>query len=129
MYALDPALARSHANQSTDLWQKAFEALDDELRGTLDFNTSSKINIVAETLVTAQEKRRLCQRKHWKVTINGKTIVLRDVVEKIIEWLDHFKAIGDVGSQYDPTHAALPWAGVRFVLKVRKQDLDKNEYI
>ena len=45
-------------------------------------------------------------------------MIVRDLLEKIIKWLDHFKAIGDVGVQADGAHAALPWAGVRFLLKV-----------
>ena len=49
---------------------------------------------------------------------NGKEIVLRDVLEKIIRWLNYFKAVGDAAVQYDPGHAALPWAGVRFLLQV-----------
>ena len=54
-------------------------------------------------------------------------MIVRDLLEKIIKWLDHFKAIGDVGVQSDGAHAALPWAGVRFLLKVstfRNFDLD-----
>lgn len=31
-------------------------------------------------------------------------------------WLNKFKEIGDIVTQYDPTHLALPWAGVRFIL-------------
>jgi hypothetical protein len=35
-----------------------------------------------------------------------------------MEWVDKFKTIGDNAIQYDPAHAALPWAGVRFILQV-----------
>jgi hypothetical protein len=31
-----------------------------------------------------------------------------------------FKQVGDVAVQYDPAHAALPWAGIRFLLQVCK---------
>jgi hypothetical protein len=34
--------------------------------------------------------------------------------------VDTFKQIGDVAVQYDPAHAALPWAGIRFLLQVRQ---------
>ena len=43
---------------------------------------------------------------------------MRDIFEKIIVWVDKFKALGDVAVQYDPAHASLPWAGVRFLLQV-----------
>ena len=33
-------------------------------------------------------------------------------------WIGRFKEIGDIAIQYVPVHAALPWAGVRFLLQV-----------
>jgi hypothetical protein len=44
---------------------------------------------------------------------------LRDVFEKLVRWIDLFKQIGDIAVQYDPTHASLPWAGVRLILQVQ----------
>jgi len=35
-----------------------------------------------------------------------------------VEWVKKFRDVGDVVVQYDPTHAALPWAGVRLLLQV-----------
>ncbi|KAI0162220.1 hypothetical protein GGR57DRAFT_517591 [Xylariaceae sp. FL1272] len=35
----------------------------------------------------------------------------------ILIWLNKFKEIGDIIIQYDPTHAALPWAAVLFILQ------------
>ena len=37
-------------------------------------------------------------------------------------WVEKFKEVGDTIIQYDPGHAALPWAGVRFVLQVMVND-------
>lgn len=104
--------------QPVDLWQKALTTLDDDLRASLDFKSSTKRDILEKTLKTAEEKRQLSLRKRWRFKRNGKEVVVRDVLEKIIKWLDYFKAIGDVAAQYDPAHAALPWAGVRFLLNV-----------
>ena len=42
-----------------------------------------------------------------------------DLFGKVIRWIDLFKQVGDAAVQYDPVHAALPWAGVRFLLQVR----------
>ena len=50
--------------------------------------------------------------------LRGEEIVLRDVGMKILHWVDMFKQIGDIIVQYDPVHAALPWAGFRFLLQV-----------
>jgi len=54
----------------------------------------------------------------WKVTWRGDVIVLRDIAMKIMQWVDKFKQIGDIVVQYDPGHAALPWAASRFLLQV-----------
>lgn len=57
--------------------------------------------------------------RRWKYhRKNGDKVILRDVLEKIVAWVDKFKQIGDTIVQYDPTHAALPWAAVRFFLQV-----------
>ena len=47
-----------------------------------------------------------------------KEIIVHDQLEKIIAWVNKFKEIGDLAVQYDPVHAALPRAGVRFFLQV-----------
>ena len=54
----------------------------------------------------------------WKVKFRKEEIVLRDVGMKVLRWVDKFKQIGDIIVQYDPVHAALPWAGFRFLLQV-----------
>lgn len=68
-------------------------------------------------LVTRQ--RDLCEQGQWRVTIGGREVILRDTAVKVLAWLDKFKGVGDVVVNYDPHHFALPWAGVRFLLKVR----------
>ena len=44
--------------------------------------------------------------------------MVRDVFNGISTWIDKFKKVGDMAVQYDPGHAALPWAAVRFFLQV-----------
>ena len=56
--------------------------------------------------------------KDWKISFRGDEIVLKDIGMKILRWVDNFKQIGDIVVQYDPVHAALPWAGFRILLKV-----------
>ena len=59
--------------------------------------------------------------KRWTVPRGGNknAVVLRDVFTKIAVWIDKFMVVGDMAVQYDPAHAALPWALIRFLLKVR----------
>ena len=118
-YASPEAHTRAQTESPADnLWRKALDSLDGDLRVGLDFKNSTKKDIITKTLSTAEEKRQLCLRKRWKLNIGSKEIILRDVLEKIIRWLNHFKALGDVAAQSDAGHAALPWAAVRFILMV-----------
>lgn len=101
-----------------DLWQKALYTLDESVKKNLSYNKHNKSKMVGIAIKVAQEKKELCIERQWKYTrTNGKVIILRDVVEKIIAWLEKFKTIGDPAMQYDVLHAALPWAAVRFVLR------------
>lgn len=43
-----------------------------------------------------------------------------------MKWLDRFKQVGDVGSNADPVHIGLPWAGIRFLLEVSIAELMNN---
>lgn len=69
--------------------------------------------------------------KRWKIEINGKTVYLRDVCDKIILWINKFKEIGDIVMQYDPGHAALPWAAFRLLLQVCgvREALERRELL
>ena len=67
-----------------------------------------------------REKQALSIQNQWKVKRkDGRDIVLRDVFNKITDSINKFKEVGDMLVQYDPAHAAIPWAVVRFVLQVR----------
>ena len=67
-----------------------------------------------------QESERVCISKQWRYKRkSGEIVILRDLFGKVVKWLQRFREIGDIVVQYDPVHAALPWAGVRFLLEVR----------
>ena len=58
-------------------------------------------------------------RSQWVISRkDGKAFILRDLLGKIVNCVNKFREVGDAVVQYDPTHAALPWAAVRFVLQV-----------
>ena len=105
---------------SDDLWSKALDTLDAELRSSLSSTQASRSHVLSKALTEAQEKRKVCMQKCWKFEKrNGEIVILRDVVEKIIVWVEKFIAVGDAAVQYDPVHAAPAWAAFRFVLQVR----------
>jgi Zn-dependent M32 family carboxypeptidase len=104
-----------HASTATSvvkaqsLWRTAFDSnkLDDPERETLkviDFQANaaesvSKARSSAENLLQAKKEK-------------------SPKIQKLLNCMDRFKEIGDIVVQFDPVHAALPWAGVRLLLKV-----------
>jgi len=56
--------------------------------------------------------------KEWKVPFRQDVVIMKDIVMKTLRWVHKFREIGGIIAQYDPTHAALPWAAFRFLLKV-----------
>jgi hypothetical protein len=95
--------------KAQSLWSTAFDSneLDDQERETLkviDFQVNadesvSKARSSAENLL--KDKKENAPK-----------------IEKLLNWMDRFKEIGDIVVQFDPVHAALPWAAVRLLLKV-----------
>lgn len=78
--------------------------------------------------MAAKEKQRSCLEKRWVFAFRGRTIVLKEEANKVIRWLNRFKAVGDIVANADPVHVGLPWAGIRLLLEVRigtsKSDLE-----
>ncbi|KAL8694956.1 MAG: hypothetical protein Q9224_003478 [Gallowayella concinna] len=104
---------------SNDLWQKALDRLDDDVKNSLVIRDTPRQDILAAVRRVAEDRKQMCIRKRWRFKkSNGQEIILRDLFDKILAWLDRFKGIGDVAMQYDAGHAALPWAAVRFLLNV-----------
>lgn len=71
--------------------------------------------LMEQTILDSETDREI---RTWKIKIGGIEYSVRHVVEKTVGLLNRFASIGDVISSYDPGHAALPWAAVRFVLTV-----------
>jgi hypothetical protein len=102
-----------------DIWSKAVAVLPEDDRLYIDFSNPDKLENIAKLHELAHISKRKCVEKRWKYKrSSGETVIFRDLFEKVIKWIDAFKLVGDNAVQYDPVHAALPWAGVRFVLEV-----------
>lgn len=70
--------------------------------------SDSKLDLFQYLHSMAFKKQTDCHDQRWKLEFNGRQIVLRDLVEKIITWIDKFKQIGDIAVNFDPIHASLP---------------------
>lgn len=66
------------------------------------------------TIETAREHA----ASEWKVTTRHGEIDFQAKFSKIVSWAQKFMEVGDVAVNYDPGHAALPWAAVRLLLQV-----------
>jgi hypothetical protein len=96
---------------SENLWDLAATRLSDKDKAYLDLSSTTKLN---DLLLAVNSRRQECEQRQWTV----KKVVLRDVFAKIAKWVEKFVELGDVAVQYDPGHSALPWAALRFLLKV-----------
>jgi hypothetical protein len=98
--------------KAQSLWSKAFDSEDlNQERETL-----KGIGFQANALESISEARSFVEnilsdkeKTAWKIELLGM---------KLLSWMDRFKEIGDIIVQFDPVHAALPWAGFPFLLKV-----------
>ncbi|KAI0430727.1 ankyrin repeat-containing domain protein [Xylaria sp. FL1042] len=97
-------------------WANAYSSLGMELQASLCLAKTGKLDILKAARVIAEQKREACIRKKLRARLpNGEVIIVRDVVEKIVKWIDNF--IVDGAMRFDPLTAALPWACVRFLLQ------------
>ncbi|KAL8880552.1 MAG: hypothetical protein Q9198_002068 [Flavoplaca austrocitrina] len=109
------------SSRSKGLWEKAFASLNDEDKKLFaDSKNLDKRMFLLETTKVIEEKQKQCAHKEWKIKRNGKVIPLRDIFGRMVSWINKFREVGDIAIQYDPAHAALPWAAVRFVLQVEQ---------
>ena len=104
------------------------ERLSEDDHATLQhymFDNASDIGLALEkSLAAAKEKQRCCIEKRWTFTLAGRTVVVKEEADKVIGWLNRFKAVGDVVANVDPVHVGLPWAGVRLLLEVKARASD-----
>lgn len=115
----DRELTISNHRATERLWNKAFGNLSKEDKGIIDPQHTDKLDILKDILEAVEKKKQLCLRKRWKYNkSNGEVVILRDLLEKVVVWVNKFREVVDVAVQYDPLHAALPWAAVRFLLRV-----------
>lgn len=120
----------SRETPSSNLWKIALDTLPLELRNSLDLSKANHTYILSQALKEAQEERQVCVQKCLTLKKrNGETIILRDVIEKIIGWVEKFIAVGDTAVQYDPAHAAPAWTAFRFVLQAKTTMLFYSEWL
>ncbi len=109
--------------EGSDLWASALATLNVEDRQRIAFEGQDKLDVLTDLQTQSNAAKDKALENRWRFRRPGRggkdeTVVLRDLFSKIVVWVDRFKQVGDIAVQYDPAHAALPWAGVRFLLIV-----------
>ncbi|PGH18939.1 hypothetical protein AJ80_04266 [Polytolypa hystricis UAMH7299] len=110
-----------------DSWEEAIDLLspeDKEIVVAVQTKTPDRRAAIEAVLETAKQTRDECLSRRWKIVRKGKTIILRDVLEKVTVWINRFKGVGDALVQYDPGHATIPWAIIRLFLQVTVTDVE-----
>ncbi|RKL13873.1 Vegetative incompatibility protein HET-E-1 [Fusarium oxysporum] len=133
------------SSSKSDLWDKALAHLSESEydrdivaivktfaenpigdNATADGRPSSTEDIakdISERMAQAiQDGQHGRKQREWKVTIGDKEYSVRGLVDKTVNILNKFVGVGDVAVSFDPVHAALPWAAVRFVLMTLTAD-------
>jgi len=98
-----------------DLWTNAYNKLPDELKQQLG---TDKLGALQSVLQAATQAKEANMASRLKFRWGGKEVDVQETADRLIGWITKFKEVGDIAVQYDPGHAALPWAGVRFILLV-----------
>ncbi|GKZ38746.1 hypothetical protein AbraIFM66950_011182 [Aspergillus brasiliensis] len=110
------------ATPTPSLWAIAFSSLSEKDRRIFRLSDKSPPDtkqILTDILTAVEKQRDRCKRDKWTtISIAGKELVIRDVCAKIAAYVQKFMEVVDTAVQYDPVHAALPWAGVRFLLQL-----------
>jgi len=119
----EPISTATSSTAAASLWSKAFKSNElslheREILADIGIEPDSCQNVAAALGTMTGGIMNGKERKDWKFEFKGEVIVMRDVGMKILRWVARFKEIGDIIIQYDPGHAALPWAGFRLLLKV-----------
>jgi hypothetical protein len=108
---------------SSGLWEAAFNALSAEDREDLEFARDRKLQ-PSEIVRVVELKKQDCVEKQWVLYTNkaGDKVPVRDVLAKVVDWIEKFKQVADTAVQFDPGHAAIPWAVIKMLFSVAVND-------
>ena len=110
----------SESGEHRDLWALALQCLAEKDReGLLVTGQRAQNNVLEQLWTEVRQQQQDFEADAFRFNFRGGQIVPRNIADRALTLLDKFKQIGDVAVNFDPVHAALPWAGVRFLLQVR----------
>jgi hypothetical protein len=118
-----PSQGPANTTNGSSIPADALEALEYDDRETirtllLRGNAISIDTASNGVLGCAKELQQRCRNKRWSWNYKGRQVYIFDQVDKVVQLLNKFKAVGDVVANVDPVHVGLPWAGIRAILEV-----------
>lgn len=105
-----------------NLWATALQDLEPEERVIINNHTKDTKPTDVVQVVENRRQEAWKNRTSFKRS-NGEVVFLHDIFAKVAQWVKKFVEVGDAIVQYDPAHAALPWAAVRFLLQASINDI------
>lgn len=120
------ALSRLERSSSVEDRNRAHALRDYVADRGIIWNSS---DIIEELRLAAEAKQDTARNKAWEIKLGSRTVALREVAARIVDCLNKFKDIGDLAVQYDPVHAALPWAAFRLILQVATLSVEQEGQI
>lgn len=115
--------------EASDLWTKAYNELPVRYKQDLErldnTNEPEKLEVLKQLLEDVMEAKRENIARRWKFKWGKKEINVREKAERLVGWIEKFKEVVNTSVQYDPVHAALPWAGIKFILLACPPQLTK----
>jgi hypothetical protein len=123
----DPEQDTNHRLQDRPqqpVWQMAWDSLphsDRLLIETVVQDSDGSENIFSDLERIAHQRKQALHDRTWNDNnqlAGTDAVSVQVAISRIITCLRRFKEVGDIAVSFDPTHAALPWAAVRFVLEV-----------
>ncbi|ROT37869.1 hypothetical protein SODALDRAFT_324350 [Sodiomyces alkalinus F11] len=117
--------------RSNDKWAEALDKLSKLDRSRFDLAKTANCTpqrVLKDVLAATNDRKEECVKKQWKITIKGRVIVLRNILEKISVWTVKLMSLGNAAAQYDPLYTALPWAAIRLILQTAISDIELSGY-
>lgn len=103
-----------------NLWEEAVKTVDAKWQEQLTALTDLSCG-PTKLLEGLAKQQKLCRAREWKCyNLNRQKVHVREILESVAFWLEKVQQVGDAIVQFDPVHAALPWAGARFLLMVSR---------
>ncbi|KAF7616735.1 hypothetical protein AFLA_004791 [Aspergillus flavus NRRL3357] len=126
----EKVVERSEKPGNVDLWQRAFDELNEDLKGQLrEDEAISPENAIKEVIDRTKESFKAYQNGGLKFKkYDGKEVNVRDVAKKILNSAIHCSDIIKGIAAFDPSnHASSAWGIVTLGLTMAKNSVDQKE--